>query len=249
MILVGHASCTTGRQVSGASYQGRNRPDVPTATGARRMPRSTRCFAVALAALALAASAAPQAFADTPTDAARLRATRAAERYNLPTPGTSINTGGAQILVNAPLALVRQIVTDYGHYQDFMTKFRRSRVVQKNKDFTDVYLQVPIMHGAATFWGVTRFGKPKRLANGTEIIEGTLQQGNVDEFKAVWKLVPVDANHTILKVELLILPRLPLPASIVTPELEYASDQAVTASRNRAEASATRVASGTPTTP
>jgi len=77
-----------------------------------------------------------------------------------------------------------------------------------------------------------------------------MQQGNVNDFRATWRLIPVDATHTILRAEMLIVPKLPLPGSVVTPELSYASDRAVTASRARAEAAAVRVASTPgPTTP
>lgn len=211
------------------------------------MNRMARMFAPWIGALVLA-SLPLVAMADTQADAARLRDARKAERYEVPS-SQSIKAGGAQIFVNAPLASVRQVVQDFGHYQDFMPGFKRSRVVQRNKEFTDVYLQVPILHGAATVWAVSRFGAPRKEANGTEVIEGTMQQGNVNDFHATWRLIPVDATHTILKAEMLIVPKLPLPGSVVTPELSYASDRAVTSSRNRAEAAAVRVAAGAPTTP
>lgn len=185
---------------------------------------------------------------DEQGDATRLRDSRQAERFNAPS-SSHIRVGGAKIFVNAPLAVVRLVVTDYAHYKDFIPGFTRSRVVQRNKDFIDVYLQVPILHGAATVWAVTRFSRPTRLPDGSEVFESTMQQGNVNDFRASWKLSPVDANHTILTSEILIVPKLPLPSAVVTPELEYAADKAVTASRNRSEASSTRVASGEPTTP
>lgn len=212
------------------------------------MNRFARFFAAAASALTLLALPA-MASADVQADATRLRDAGKAERFDLAS-NTSIRTGGAQIFVNAPLASVRRVVQDFAHYQDFMPGFKRSRVVQKNKEFTDVYLQVPILHGAATVWAVTRFAPPRKEANGTEVIEGTFQQGNVNDFHATWRLIPVDATHTILRAEMLIVPKLPLPGSVVTPELSYASDRAVTASRARAEASTVRVASTpAPTTP
>jgi ribosome-associated toxin RatA of RatAB toxin-antitoxin module len=211
------------------------------------MNRFARLLAASLTGLALV-SLPLVAAADTPPDATKLRDARSAERFDMAS-HTAIRTGGAQIFINAPLAEVRKVVLDFAHYQDFMPGFKRSRVVQRNKEFTDVYLQVPILHGAATVWAVARFKPPQKLANGTELIESTMQQGNVNEFRASWRLIPVDANHTILRSEILIVPKLPLPSSVVTPELSYAADKAVTASRNKAEAAATRVAAGTPTTP
>jgi ribosome-associated toxin RatA of RatAB toxin-antitoxin module len=177
------------------------------------------------------------------TDTQRLLRTHATERYNVVVPGFSIHAGGGMTAVNAPLALVRQSVTDYSHYSDFMPRFQKSRIVGKTGPNTDVYLQVAILHGAANVWAVTRFGAPVPEMGG-ERIEGKLArsdekpdgQGNVDDLRAVWRLYPVDADHTIVKLELLIVPKLPLPGSIVTPELEFASDQAVSATRDRTEA-------------
>jgi hypothetical protein len=50
-----------------------------------------------------------------------------------------------------------------------------------------------------------------------------------------------------VKLELLVDPKLPLPGSAVTPELQYAADKAVTAVRDKAE-NKTAVASETATT-
>jgi ribosome-associated toxin RatA of RatAB toxin-antitoxin module len=170
------------------------------------------------------------------TETQRLLRTHATERYNVTVPGFSIHAGGGMTAVNAPLAAVRQNVTDYGHYSEFMPRFQKSRIVGKNGNTTDVYLQVAILHGAANVWAVTRFSPPIPDGAG-ERIEGKLEgQGNVDDLRAVWRLFPVDADHTIVKLELLIVPKLPLPGSIVTPELEFASDQAVSATRDRTEA-------------
>jgi ribosome-associated toxin RatA of RatAB toxin-antitoxin module len=177
-----------------------------------------------------------------PAEAERLVRTHATERYNVAVPGYSIRAGGGMTAINAPLASVRRTVTDYGHYADFMPRFQKSRIVGKSGPNTDVYLQVSILHGAANIWAVTRFGQPVPEGAG-ERIEGRLHgQGNVDELLAIWHLVPVDENRTIAKLELLIVPKLPLPGSVVTPELEYASDQAVSAARERTEA----ILKGTP---
>jgi ribosome-associated toxin RatA of RatAB toxin-antitoxin module len=172
-------------------------------------------------------------------EAQRLAASRSAERCNVAMAGASIRAGGAVIHVNAPMATVRKVVTDYGKYSRFMPRFEKSRVVEKRKDgTTDVYLQVPILHGAATVWSLTRFHPPVKEGADGERIEGRMVDGNVEDLRAVWHLRPVDATHTVLKCELLIVPKLPLPGNVVTPELEFAADQAVTASRDRSEAKA-----------
>lgn len=178
-------------------------------------------------------------WADGPSgEAARLMQTRKTERYNVALVGasTSIRAGGGMTAVNAPLAEVRKIVQDFGHYADFMPRFKKSRIVGRNGMDTDVYLQVEILHGAATIWAVTRFTPP--VSQGScEVIQGKMEhQGNVDDLRSVWHLCSVDDTHTILKLELLIVPKVPVPGSVVTGELEYAADKAVSSARNRAEA-------------
>lgn len=166
----------------------------------------------------------------------RLRTSRDSERYEVAVPGESIKAGGAQILVDAPLSVVRAIVQDYANYQTFMPRFKRSRVVGRSEKFTDVYLQVPILHGAANVWSVVHFGPPIAKPDGTEVIRGRMVEGNVNDFRATWFLTPIDAKTTLLKSEILIVPKLPVPGSVVTGELGYAADMAVTSTRNRAEA-------------
>ena len=63
-------------------------------------------------------------------------------------------------------------------------------------------------------------------------------EGNVDDLRATWHLTPTEDGGTLVKSELLVAPKLRLPASIVTPELEYAADQAATSVRDRSEAKA-----------
>jgi hypothetical protein len=169
------------------------------------------------------------------SEADRLVRTHATERYNVEMPGASIRAGGGMTAVNAPLSVVRQIVTDYGHYQEIMPRFEKSRVVGKTATTTDVYLQVSILHGAAKIWGVVRFGPPQKVGDG-ERIEGRLQgPGNIDDLRAVWHISPLGDDRTLLKLEMLIVPKIPVPGSLVTGELEYASDQAVSKSRALAE--------------
>jgi ribosome-associated toxin RatA of RatAB toxin-antitoxin module len=177
--------------------------------------------------------------ADGETEAQRLLRTHATERYNVGLPGFKIRAGGGMTVVNAPLASVRQTVTDYSHYAEFMPRFQKSRILGKDPSGTLVYLQVAILHGAMSVWAQTRFAPPVPEGNG-ERIEGKLEaKGNVDDLRAVWHLVPVDPDHTIVKLELLIVPPSALtlvPGSIVTDELAFASDQAVSATRDRTEA-------------
>jgi ribosome-associated toxin RatA of RatAB toxin-antitoxin module len=170
-------------------------------------------------------------------------------RYAVKTtsPQSSIETGGAAIHVNAPIADVRKVVTDYRHYAQLIKPFEQSRLLSRKKGVSEVYFEVPVMHGAVKIWAVVLIDPPSKDAVG-ETIVARYSRGNVDDFRAVWRLRAVDETHTVVKLELLVDPKLPIPGSLVTPELQYAADKAVTAVRDRAE-NPKAVASAAPTSP
>ncbi len=159
---------------------------------------------------------------------------RKAHRYEVQTTLSSTRAGAARIDVRAPADTVERVVLDFGHYQDFIKRFKKSRVLGKHAGKTDVYLQVPILRGAAKVWAVVRFEPPKKV-NGEEVIEAHMLKGNVKRLDAWWRILPIDKEHTRLALELLIVPKLPMPGSLVTGEVAYAADTAVTGSRDRAE--------------
>jgi len=170
-------------------------------------------------------------------EAAKLEAQSKAQRYTVKTtaPASPIDTGGAAIMVHAPIEEVRKIVTDYRHYEKVIKPFKKSKLLSRSKGVSEVYLEVPILHGAATVWVVTKIDKPV-TENGEERINARMDRGNVDDFRALWRLRAVDAERTIVKLEILVDPKMPVPSAIVTPELCTAADKAVTGVRNHAEA-------------
>ncbi len=169
-------------------------------------------------------------------EAAMLEKRGKALRYAVKTTGPSspIDTGAAAILVNAPISEVRKIVTDYRKYEQIIKPFEKSRVISRRKDVSEVYFEVPVARGAAKIWVVAHVQGPAKDGVGEKIV-AKYHRGNVDDFRAVWRLRAVDDTHTIVKLELLVDPKLPLPGSAVTPELQYAADKAVTAVRDKAE--------------
>jgi ribosome-associated toxin RatA of RatAB toxin-antitoxin module len=170
-------------------------------------------------------------------EAKHLEAHHDAVRYATKTvdPPSRIDTGGAAVFVTAPFATVRKLVTDYRHYERLIPVFEQARVLSKKAGASEVYLQVPVMHGAATIWAVARIAAPAKEGDG-EAITARMVKGNVADFRAVWRLRPVDATHTILKLELLVDPNLPAPKSLVEHELQSAADRGVSAIREQAEA-------------
>jgi hypothetical protein len=196
-------------------------------------------FGAALAALLLSsgqpALAAP---------AAAAAPAQKAKRYRKPAPGTDIQAGCAHVTVNAPPDVVRKVVTGYGDYSKFIKRYKnnelqfqmKTKVVGRHGDKTDVYLEVPIMKGTAKVWGIVRFDPPK-AAGGEEVVEGRMLKGNVERLEARWRIRKIDDASTRLDLELLILPKIPLPGQLITGELEFVSDVSVSGARTQAEQS------------
>jgi ribosome-associated toxin RatA of RatAB toxin-antitoxin module len=178
------------------------------------------------------------AYADTTVIAANPGgATQAAspagrvDRYRVKTlaPASAVDTGGASAVIEAPLAEVRALITDYGHYTDFIPAFQQARVLSRKAGESEIYLQVPIAHGAATIWGVVRMAKaaPRPDPEGGEVVRGTFVKGNVADFRAAWHLIPLSESRTQLRLELLVVPQMPIPSSMLTSYLEGAAARGV----------------------
>ena len=156
------------------------------------------------------------------------------DRFDVKTPWADMPAGAARGNVSAPSDLVRSVVLDYKNYASFISRFEKSRVVGKSGDKTDVYLQVPILKGAAKVWAIVRFEPPKQVGE-TEVVEGHMVKGNVKRLDATWRLKKLDDASTQVVLELLIVPDLPVPDSLVVPEVRFAAAKAVEGSRDEAE--------------
>ncbi|MBW2524217.1 MAG: hypothetical protein JRI23_08580 [Deltaproteobacteria bacterium] len=155
-------------------------------------------------------------------------------RYQKPTPGSDIETGGAWTVVQAPLPIVRQAVQSYAKYVKVMPRLEQSRIVGRKKGATDLYMRAPILNGVAHLWGVIRFSPPQKVGK-WEMIVGRYVKGNLNAYHGVWKLYPCAPDKTLLKMEMFADLKIPMPASVVSPELAWIADVAVTSIRDRAE--------------
>lgn len=175
---------------------------------------------------ALACTAALPASADTE---------RKAQRYSVITPYSDVRAGAAKIQIDAPIDVVTRIVTDFDHYDKLNKNFDKSKIVGRAGKKTDVYLQVKILKGAGKIWAVVRF-EPLTEASGERVLKAHMLNGNVDRLDATWHIKRIDDAKTELSLEMLILPSIPFPSSLITPELQSAADKAVSGSRKLAEA-------------
>jgi ribosome-associated toxin RatA of RatAB toxin-antitoxin module len=160
--------------------------------------------------------------------------TRNVERFTVKVANSSLEAGAARTLAHTPTEALRSVVTDYARYSSIITQFKNARVVGRSGGRTDVYLEVPILSGLSTVWAVVRFEAPETKGN-HQIIRGRLVRGNVKRLDATWRIEKVDALKSVLTLELLMVPNLPAPTSMVSAELRKAAGKAVNAARNEAE--------------
>jgi hypothetical protein len=191
----------------------------------------------AMAPLAAASLFTGGAHAEHPeqADVARLADGRA-RRSNWQPPGVADRYGRAEVLVHAPLAVVHKAVLDFPRYKDLVpSRFHVARVLGREGDGTDVYMQLPILHGMVTLWQVMRFRDLKPLAPGWAIVEGWSIRGNLKAGNIAWTMHAIDDDYTVLTCDLLVLPNVPAPQVIVDEELRDAAAQAVEGIRDVAQ--------------
>jgi len=145
-------------------------------------------------------------------------------------PGSSVKAGRAEGIVEGSLEAVRSIVEDYAGYEKFMPHFRASRVLSRRGSSALVYMQASVAKDTITLWAQLKI-TPKPNAGQTRVIEAKMVQGNLDAMFARWELTPIDSEHTLVAFQLLMDPKVPLPASLVSNENEKASQKTIRALR------------------
>lgn len=202
-------------------------------------PRALLWFTPAVFALSFAGSASADGPQVADADAVRLSQLGHSFKTNAVPAGKSERYGHAEVLINAPLAKVRQQVTDFAHYKDFAPdKFHNARVVDKDRDHgtTDLYFSLDVMRGMVKLTNTMRFSPVKVLAPGLEVVEGKFVKGtNVRDSNIILTMHEVSPDFTVLKVDLLIQPLIPAPQSAVDEELRDSALKAVDAIHDRAQ--------------
>ena len=185
-----------------------------------------------LSFVALLALASGSALASSPTDVTR---------YDCKLPESDRPAGGARTVVTASPELVKSVVLDFEHYAHYFDPDKgknpnrkwASHVVGKSGDKTDVYLEVPILKGAAKIWAIIRFAPPQKVGD-TEVVVGHMIKGNVDKLSAKWTMRPKADNTTELQLEFLVVPKLPVPDSLLSNEARSAAFKAVSGMKGEA---------------
>ncbi len=149
---------------------------------------------------------------------------------------SSIAWGEAEADLDTPLDAILPVLADYAAYQDFMPNFRRSRVLAQRGTRARVYMEVSAAAGALTLWGQLDLKARTEIEADTRVIEAQLLEGNIDAFRAEWRLVPsADGQTTHVAFRIFVDPDLPLPSSLISRENERAARRSVEALRSHLE--------------
>ena len=153
--------------------------------------------------------------------------------------GNKDRYGHAEALVDAPADKVAKTAIDFGHYRDLHHKFSSARIIGKEGDQTDVYMRYPVQIGPIKIelYEVMRFApdRPTGVGGAMHIIEGRGIKGDMKRGHTLITIKPVDAKHSILQVDILLVPALPAPQSYVDEELRDGAFDFVNGLRDKAQ--------------
>ncbi len=253
-------SCVEPSKVGGSIQSSGTTPAL-TAVTTSTMPNKTRrhlasprssavsALAAFIGAATLAVVAVPRAaHADEPEPAkkeakdpakdpqvARLLEAKKTMRWNQTLNGTD-RYGHAEALVDAPADKVAKHVMDFGKYKELHKKFSTARVIGKEGDQTDVYMRYPVVIGLLKIelHEVMRFGVD-RESGGVHTIEAFGVKGDMKRGHTRITIKPVDAKHSILQVDILLVPTLPAPQSFIDEELRDGAADYVASMRDKAQ--------------
>ncbi len=144
--------------------------------------------------------------------------------------------GHAETLVGASADKLLSTVEDFGHYRDLHPKFSTARVIGKEQNQTDVYMQYPVKIGLVRIrmYEVMRFGADS-LRDGAHVINARGTKGDMEHAHTVITVTPVDAGHALLQVDVLLVPKLPAPQFMIDEELRDGAEDFVNGLKDRAQ--------------
>lgn len=176
------------------------------------------------------------AIADPTNDptVARLLGAKGTMKWNFA--GQDGRYGHAEALVDAPADKVAQMALDFGHYRELHKKFATARVVGKEGQQTDVYMRYPVQIGPVRFefWEVMRF-QPAKAVGDTRVIEAFGIKGDMRQGHTIITVKPVGPTHALLQVDVLLVPKVPAPQSMIDEELRDGANDFVDGLRHRAQ--------------
>lgn len=206
--------------------------------------RSPLLLSLALAALPTLARADVEPDPAKDPQVARLLEAKKTLNWNHALGANKDRYGHAEALVDAPADKVAKTATEFGQYRNLHRKFSTARVIAKEGDQTDVYMRYPVQIGPVKIelYEVMRFA-PLRTNGNTRVLEAVGVKGDMKRGHTVITVKPIDAKHSLLSVDILLVPTLPAPQSYVDEELRDGAQDFVNGLRDKAQGAAGPVVS------
>ncbi len=198
------------------------------------------CKLLAIALLATAAPACGGAIptptaANAPPPPALTKTDAPPTREAVAIKGSDLVRGRSRLVVLAPIDKVRRHVLNFDRYAEFMPHYSFSRILTLRDDGgRQVMMEVEAIGGLIKMWTKIEM-PPPRMEGNLEVHESEFVEGNVDDFKAIWRLRRLNDSHTELSLEVFLEPSLPLPDSLINSENVGGAFDGVIAMRNRIE--------------
>jgi carbon monoxide dehydrogenase subunit G len=144
--------------------------------------------------------------------------------------------GHAEALVDAPAEVVAKKAESFRQYKTFHHKFATARVVNKEGDQTDVYMRYPVQIGPMKIelHEVMRFS-PMRKSGAAFVLEARGIKGDMKKGHTIITIKPVDAKHSLVELDVLLVPVLPAPQSFIDEELRDGAGDFVNGLKDRSQ--------------
>jgi hypothetical protein len=186
-----------------------------------RSPFNSLRVLAAVIVLALPVAAHADEASHPDPQVARLLEAKKTLNWNHTLGGSNQRYGHAEALVDAPADVVAKKAQAFGEYKTFHRKFAAARVIGKEGDKTDVYMRYPVTIGKLTIElsETMRFAPMKSVGNAYVLEGNALLKGDMKAGHTIITVKPVDAKHSLLLVDVLLVPKLPAPQSFIDEEL------------------------------
>lgn len=144
--------------------------------------------------------------------------------------------GHAEALVGASVEQLGKTISDYGHYRELHPKFSTARVIAKESNRTDVYMRYPVKIGLIRIemYEVLRF-TPDGVSDGKHVVEARGISGDMRSAHTIITFRAVDATHSLLQVDVLLVPKLPAPQRFIDEELRDGAEDFVNGLKDKAQ--------------
>jgi ribosome-associated toxin RatA of RatAB toxin-antitoxin module len=152
-------------------------------------------------------------------------------RLSVPVAGSGVWAGRAMAVVNAPASAVQQVIASFADYKGFVPRITSSRKVGEGRFVLETSLPWPVNNT----WAYLSVRSGTR--DGVHVIQWRMLNGNLKRYEGVAWIQPWGASRTLLTYQMLAVPSVRAPDSVMTDGLRDAVGSMVEAVRKQVQKS------------